>query len=198
MLTLEQIEKHLANYQPLELDSNVERQAAVAMLLRENNGTVEILLIKRAEHDKDPWSGDLGFPGGQIEVTDSSPRAAAERETWEEIGLQLKKENYLGQSDSLTGAYLSIHISCFVYRVDINTEFKLNGEVVSLFWIPIGTLLEPQRNQLLTFFYRGRDRQHPVIMLDEWSSRPLWGITYRLISNFLNLFGLSFTHPETP
>ncbi len=197
MLTLEQIRKRLADYSPPELDSNFERKAAVAMLLRENNMVVEILLIKRAEHDNDPWSGDLGFPGGQIESTDPSPRAAAERETWEEIGLQLEEDNYLGQSDSLTGAYLSVHVSCFVYQVDISTEFKLNGEVVSLFWIPITTLLEPQRNQLLTFFYRGRDRQHPVIRLDEWSSRPLWGITYRLISNFLNLFGISFTHPET-
>jgi 8-oxo-dGTP pyrophosphatase MutT (NUDIX family) len=196
MLTLEQVRKHLADYQPPELDSSVERRAAVAMLLRDNNGTTEILLIKRAEHDKDPWSGDLGFPGGQIEATDPSPRAAAERETWEEIGLKLEEANYLGQSDSLTGAYLSIHVSCFIYQIDPDTEFKLNGEVVSLFWIPVATLLEPQRNQQLTFFYRGRHRQHPVIKLDEWSERPLWGITYRLIENFFKLFGLSFTHPE--
>ena len=196
MLTLEQITKRLADYHPPELNSDLERRAAVAMLLRDNDGDAEILLIKRAEHDEDPWSGDLGFPGGRIEESDPTPRAAAERETWEEVGLQLTEDNYFGQSDSLTGAYLSVHVSCFVYQVAMDAEFKLNGEVVELFWIPFKILLESQRNQQLTFFYRGRNRKHPVIKLDEWSSRPLWGITYRLIDSFLGLFDMSFTHPE--
>lgn len=196
MLTLKQIKEQLAGYEPRILDNSFERQAAVSMLLRENSGRTEILLIKRAEHDKDPWSGDLGFPGGRIEQTDPSPRAAAERETWEEIGLKLEAENYLGQSDSLAGAYLSVHVSCFVYQIQKDVEFKLNGEVVATFWIPLKTLLEPQRNQQISFNYRGRDRTHPVIKLDEWSTRPLWGITYRLVDHFFNLFDLSFTHPE--
>ena len=196
MLALEDIKRRLDNYLPPQLDTKTERQAAVALLLRDNNGQTEILLIKRAEHDTDPWSGDLGFPGGGIEVTDPSPRAAAERETWEEIGLQLDESNYLGQSASLMGAYLSVHVSCFVYQVAVDAEFKLNGEVVSVFWIPLRTLLEPQRNRQMEFFYRGKKRKHPVIKLDEWSDRPLWGITYRLIDTFLNLFDLSFSYPE--
>lgn len=196
MLDIEQIKTRLSKHQPQPLKQESDRHAAVAMLLRKNSQETEILLIRRAEHDKDPWSGDLGFPGGQIEDSDPNPRAAAERETWEEIGFRLNEENYLGQSDDLAGAYLSVHISCFVYQVDPNTQFKLNGEVVKLFWVPIRTLLDPQRNQQLTFFYRGRNRNHPGINLSEWSDRPLWGITYRLLDNFLNLFDLSFTFPE--
>jgi 8-oxo-dGTP pyrophosphatase MutT (NUDIX family) len=196
MLTIEQIKTRLANYQPPALEREFERHAAVAMLLREHQGQVEVLLIQRAELERDPWSGDLGFPGGRIEPTDPSSRAAAERETREEISLYLREENYLGQSDDLAGAYLSVHISCFVYHINLDTQFNLNGEVVNCFWIPIQTLLEPQRNRQLTFFYRGQDRQHPGITLDEWCNRPLWGITYRLLNNFLNLFDLSFTYSE--
>ena len=196
MLNIEQIKTRLADHQLPALEQEFERHAAVTMLLRYNGKDAEVLLIQRAEHEKDPWSGDLGFPGGQIETTDPSPRAAAERETREEIGFVLSEENYLGQSDDLTGAYLSVHISCFVYQVNMDVEFKLNGEVVNVFWVPIQTLLEPQRNRQLTFLYRGQDRQHPGIILDEWSKRPLWGITYRLLNNFLNLFDLSFTFPE--
>jgi 8-oxo-dGTP pyrophosphatase MutT (NUDIX family) len=196
MIDIEQIRNRLSDHQPQPLQQQSDRHAAVAMLLRKNQQRTEVLFIRRAEHDKDPWSGDLGFPGGQIENFDPSPRAAAERETWEEVGFCLKDENYLGQSDDLAGAYLSVHISCFVYQVDMNTQFKLNGEVVDIFWVPIHTLLDPQRNQQLSFFYRGKDRKHPGITLSEWSERPLWGITYRLLDNFLNLFDLSFTHPE--
>ncbi len=196
MLNIEQIKNRLADYQPPTLEQEFERHAAVTMLLRDNGKETEVLLIRRAEHENDPWSGDLGFPGGRIEGSDPSPRAAAERETWEEIGLCLDNGNYLGQSDDLAGAYLSVHISCFVYRVDMDARFKLNGEIVDLFWIPINILLDPQRNQQLKFFYRGQDRNHPGINLSEWSNRPLWGITYRLLDNFFNLFDLAFTYPE--
>ena len=196
MLTIEQIKERLSDYHPQALQRPVNRHAAVAMLLRESGRGMEVLLIRRAEHEKDPWSGDLGFPGGGIEQEDLSPRAAAERETWEEIGLCLNEENYLGQSDDLAGAYLSVRISCFVYHVDHEVEFKLNGEVVDLFWVPLETLLDPERNRLTNFFYRGSDREHPIVDLNEWSQRPLWGITYRLIDNFLQLFDLSFRHSE--
>ncbi len=196
MLEIEQIRKRLSSHQPQPVEQESDRYAAVAMLLRKTNQSTEVLLIRRAELDKDPWSGDLGFPGGRIEERDQSPRAAAERETWEEIGFCLNEQNYLGQSDDLAGAYLSVHISCFVYQVDRNVQFKLNGEVVDLFWVPLQALLDPLRNQQLTFFYRGQDRTHPAIKLSEWTERPLWGITYRLLDNFLNLFDLSFTYPE--
>ncbi len=196
MLESEQIRTRLSSHQPQPVEQESDRYAAVAMLLRKTNQSTEVLLIRRAELDKDPWSGDLGFPGGRIEERDQSPRAAAERETWEEIGFCLNEQNYLGQSDDLAGAYLSVHISCFVYQVDRNVQFKLNGEVVDLFWVPLQALLDPLRNQQLTFFYRGQDRTHPAIKLSEWTERPLWGITYRLLDNFLNLFDLSFTYPE--
>ncbi|PLX96909.1 MAG: CoA pyrophosphatase [Desulfuromonas sp.] len=194
MLTIDHIRDRLSAYRPRSLSVEVRRHAAVAMLLRENNGGIDILLIRRAEHEKDPWSGDLGFPGGGIEDQDASPQAAAERETWEEIGVRLTPENYLGRTDDLAGAYLSVRISCFVYLLDGDTDFKLNGEVVDLFWIPLTTLLEPERNRIKEFYYRGANRKHPVVVLDEWSARPLWGITYRLINDFLNLFRLSFHH----
>jgi len=195
MLQLVQIRNQLASYKPSHLPTADCKQAAVAMLLRESGNGTEVLLIRRAEHHLDPWSGDLGFPGGRIEATDSSPRVAAERETWEEIGLQLTNDNFLGQIDDLTGAYLAVHVSCFVYTIAPDTIFTLNGEVVDTFWLPISTLLEPARSQEHTFYYRGQDRTHPVIELPEWSPRPLWGITYRIIDNFLTQFNKSLGHP---
>ncbi|MEJ2539998.1 MAG: hypothetical protein P8188_08525 [Gemmatimonadota bacterium] len=40
--------------------------AAVALVLRKRPGVpVELLLIKRAEHPRDPWSGHMALPGGR-------------------------------------------------------------------------------------------------------------------------------------
>lgn len=196
MIDLEQIRLRLTHHQPRMLTQQDFRRAAVAMLLREQAGEAEVLFIRRAEHELDPWSGDLAFPGGCVDPTDAGPQAAAERETFEEIGLELAPHQYLGRSDDLAGAYLSIHIACFVYQLENEVDFCLNGEVVDLFWVPLRTLLDPARNRLHQFHYRGAGRRHPVIELPEWSNRPLWGITYRLLQNFLERFELSFRHPE--
>ena len=196
MLDLHLIREQLAHQSPRCLDDEGLRRAAVAMLLRDSEDGTEVMFIRRAEHELDPWSGDLAFPGGRVDACDDTPRITAERETLEEIGLRLRPENFLGRSDDLAGAYLSIHICCFVYSVSDEFVFSPNGEVVDLFWVPLHTLLEPQRNRLHDFHYRGAQRRHPVIDLPEWSDRPLWGITYRLLSNFLKRFDLSFRYPE--
>src|SRR5512147_3188865 len=71
-------------------------RAAVAMIMRELPGDLEILFIERATDARDPWSGHLAFPGGKVEQGEQA-RQAAERETLEEIGLVLESERYLGR-----------------------------------------------------------------------------------------------------
>ena len=198
MLSVEQIEQRLKHYRPQAISEPTSRRAAVAMLLFSGSAGLEVLFIRRTEFAGDPWSGDLAFPGGGVDAEDAGPRAAAERETLEEIGLQLTADHYLGQLDDLTGAYLSVRISCFVYLLPDKPRLRYNEEVGDSFWVPLAVLLEPERNERARFSYRGAKRTHPVIQLPEWSPRPLWGITYRLVQNFLQLFDLSFNYPETP
>jgi len=45
------------------LDGN----AAVVALLRECNQELELLFVKRTETPKDPWSGQIAFPGGKAQ-----------------------------------------------------------------------------------------------------------------------------------
>ncbi|TMI38220.1 NUDIX domain-containing protein [Candidatus Bathyarchaeota archaeon] len=48
--------------------------------------------MHRAERIDDPWSGQIGLPGGRITRSDPSARAALRREVSEEIGLDLDKD----------------------------------------------------------------------------------------------------------
>ena len=64
------------------------KRASVAIVLREN----EILLIKRAHNPRDRWSGHIGFPGGKSKP-DEDRKTTAERETLEEIGIDLSSNN---------------------------------------------------------------------------------------------------------
>lgn len=187
MLTFDKIQTFLANYQP-ELSTAADgKHASVALILRDGKQGLEVLFIRRAEHDDDPWSGDVAFPGGRVETSDKNPRQAAERESLEEINLDLEAAKYLGQVDDIQGAYLPVRISCFAYQLDQTPELIHNREVVDTFWVPLQTLQAPERNREEIFTYREEQRSHPVIDLDGFSKRFLWGITYRLLQNFFRL-----------
>ena len=67
------------------------RRAAVAVVLRPlPENAAEILYILRQASERDPWSGQVGFPGGRRQPSDADDYAAAVRECREEVGLELE------------------------------------------------------------------------------------------------------------
>lgn len=191
-LHIQRITAALESYRPAERPVNDRGHAAVALLLREGVFSPEVLFIIRAIHDRDPWSGNIGFPGGRLDQCDESPKQAAERETLEELSLDLGQAKYLGRLDDLYGAIMPVLVSCFVYHLQDSAELKPNHEIDTTFWFPLDRLLEPERHQQRTFFYRGKERSHPAVELLDPQQPLLWGITYRLMRNFFSLCGQTF------
>ncbi len=187
MPTLDDIRRLLAAHEPALLPAEQRTPAAVAMILREVKQGLEMLFIERAAHEQDPWSGNLAFPGGKIEAGDASLQQAAERETREEIGLDLQGARYLGRLSDVSGATLPVRVSCFVYGVGETGPFSLNGEVRDAFWVPLAELLNAERRAEATVHIDGRAQGHPAIRLSPPGKPLLWGLTYRLVMQFLEL-----------
>ncbi|MDZ4183753.1 MAG: CoA pyrophosphatase [Desulfuromonadales bacterium] len=197
--TLEHLRSALASYQPHLTERSAwpgHTHAAVALLLREGRRGVEILFILRAEFHGDPWSGNIAFPGGHIEADDESVRAAAERETLEEIGIDLRQEEFLGRIDDVGGAHLPVIVSCFSYHVAASTPLSPNREINEIFWVPLADLADPDRQRLHYVIFRGEQLERPAIDLLGPGRTVLWGITYRLVSHFMQLTGVPL--PPTP
>ena len=144
--------------------------------------------MERASRDDDPWSGDIGFPGGKVEEGDLSPQQTAERETMEEIGLDLSTCAYLGRLSDIVGAHLPVLVSCYVYGVTGVPGFVLNHEVHDLFWVPLSALSDPERQITARVRFRGESFIRPAIRLPQQESPLLWGITYRFVMELLRLF----------
>lgn len=164
-------------------------RAAVAIIARPAPSDVELLFIRRAAFENDPWSGDIAFPGGRIDSPAEPPRAAAERETREEVGIDLCRAERLGQLDDVVGGEGAVVVSGFVYAVSVPVDIKPNHEVAAAGWVPTRRLTERVRQSTQTFRYKDRDVRLPAVTIFDDDSPPLWGLTYQFVEHFLRLFG---------
>jgi len=167
--------------------SEGKTHGAVAMILRQGVNGLELLFIQRSLHKDDPWSGNVAFPGGKVKPGEE-PRQAAERETAEEIGLNLKEALYLGRMPAVRGSYLPVKVSCFVYWLnDSAPEIVLNYEVQDTFWANLDDLDDSGHHLTATVSFHGEEFESPAIRLDWPGSPVLWGLTYRLAMHFLEI-----------
>jgi 8-oxo-dGTP pyrophosphatase MutT (NUDIX family) len=162
-------------------------RAAVAMILHQAANDVEVLLIQRASHDLDPWSGHIAFPGGKLEEGELECQAAR-RETYEEIGIDLEQGRYLGRLSDIIGANLPVSVSCCLFGVDrMRCRPVLNEEVRDLFWVTLSDLRDPERHLRSSVAFDEKRFEVPAIRLPVDNKPVLWGITYRLVMQFLHL-----------
>src|SRR5271169_951117 len=84
---LDSLSPKLTPVSPMRL---VQRKSAsVAVIFRDAQGDEEVLLIRRADREGDPWSGQVAFPGGMVSAADKSFEGTAKREAAEEVGVDL-------------------------------------------------------------------------------------------------------------
>jgi len=184
--TIEEVAIRLAASKPELSTAAYSLRAAVALVLRERDGDLDALFIRRAEHEGDPWSGHLAFPGGRIDPTDTGPRMAAERETLEELELDLSASRLLGQLSDVPGHAESICVSAFVYALDGDPPLKPNHEIRAAFWTPLHHMTDPARQAEKRFTYLEHAMALPTVrLLDDPRAPVLWGITYKFMDEFM-------------
>ena len=70
-LDLKLIENSLSSYRPKrKFLRHLAKRSSVAIILRQKKENHEVLMIKRADREGDPWSGHMAFPGGRRESRD--------------------------------------------------------------------------------------------------------------------------------
>jgi 8-oxo-dGTP pyrophosphatase MutT (NUDIX family) len=132
-----------------------------------------VLLTLRASHLND-HAGQIAFPGGKIDPTDASPRDAALREAWEEVGL--------GQTFIDPIGYLDVYGTAFGFRIlptlaRVSPGFALNlsrDEVDDAFEVPLAFLMNPLNHQLHSKEFRGMERFYYAM---PYGGHYIWGAT---------------------
>jgi len=202
MADLPTIRTRLAAFSGPRIDTPGLQQAAVAVVLRERERRTEMLFIERSVRDGDPWSGHMAFPGGRVERVDPDTRAAAERETHEEVGISLQGAEYLGPLADLQGSprfrQNRLVVSAHVYHVPEPDPFVLETrEVADAMWFPVAGILEPHRH----VGYRSphvAEIEFPGILVGRPDRHVVWGLTYRFLDIFMGAIELPLPQRWSP
>lgn len=164
-------------------------QAAVSLVVR-GKEDLEMLLIKRARSERDPWSGHMALPGGRRDEPDPELEATAVRETREETGLDLARHgSRLGALDTVSPSSsrlprLTIYPFVFGVLHDA-TAHVASREVERVLWVSVDELRSPEVHGQVEMELPGGARTFPCFHVD---GEVVWGLTYRIVSQFLERY----------
>ncbi|OIO07934.1 MAG: hypothetical protein AUJ52_09205 [Elusimicrobia bacterium CG1_02_63_36] len=187
-MALEHIRSRLALIPARDEDAEGAYEAGVALLIAPGP---QILLIRRAEHPADPWSGQIAFPGGGREACDSDLLATAIRETAEETGVTLSTGSLLGRLDDFRPRRPSLPdvlIRPFVFGLDAAVQTSFSNEVQYCLWTPLRRLTGSRGEREIEI--RGSLLKTPSCLAGD--GEVVWGITYRILSELFEKLGPVF------
>ena len=164
-------------------------RAAVAIMVREGQEATELLMIRRATREGDPWSGHMGFPGGRRDPEDRSNFYCALRETEEELGVDLSRWGApLGElSDVNTGWRKDrpeMLVTPFIFSVSELPELTPNDEVDDVVWVPLHFLMDEGNREPLEWEWKGQKMQTDSYLYDCYR---IWGLSLMMIDEMMGL-----------
>ena len=138
-----------------------------------------VILTQRTEQLRN-HAGQVAFPGGRKEDSDSDLIAAALREAHEEIGLSPSDVDVVGLTDryrTITGFQVTPVMAVVPPDLRLRAE---PGEVDSIFEVPLDFLLDTANHVQASVEWQGRNRHYYEIL---WEDRRIWGATAAMIVN---------------
>ena len=159
------------------------RRAAVLIPLVRQEEDWHLLFIRRARNDNDRHSGQVAFPGGQLDGSDPGPESAALREAEEEIGLPRHNVDLLGRLGTCR-TITNFHVTPVVGRIrQPFAPVPDPREVAHVFTIPLPWLADPANVERRDRLIAGRNGAAiDVLYFRQYRGELLWGVTARLVA----------------
>ena len=173
-------------------------EAAVALVLR-GGPSLDLLVIKRARSERDPWSGHMALPGGRRDAIDRTLLDTASRETLEETGVDLERfGSSLGRLDivaPVSRRLPKLTISPYVFGVSHAVAAHVaSAEVERIHWVPLDELRAPEAQATVEIPLPGGTTPFPCFRV---ADDVIWGLTYRILRQFLKIYrDPASTEPE--
>lgn len=153
--------------------------AAVLVLARSHDQGLEILAEQRAQREGDPWSGQVGLPGGRRDSQDRSLTETVLRELHEEVGLTANSVEGGPRIFGVRRARPSgLRVAVFLGRVASSPDPSARtdpAEVTGTFWFPMSRLERVESRPRKTIF------GEMLVDTVEHEGHIVWGFTLRVL-----------------
>lgn len=163
---------------------SLAQRAAVSIIVDDKPDLgAAFLMIQRAEHNGDPWSGQMAFPGGKHDGDDANITQTALRECYEELGIEANALNRFGRlSDILARPYRlqqkPMVVSPLLFKTTQALTLTPNSEVADALWIPISLFLDSANRQQMTWTRAGITMDLPCYF---YQGKRIWGLSLLMI-----------------
>ncbi len=140
-----------------------------------------VIMTEKPKHMKF-HAGEISFPGGKLDADDSDLLETVLRETNEEIGLEITKEQVTGQLEPVVTLNSGFLILPFVSVIDEIPTLAANSEVEKIFHIKLEPFLKTMAND--------PNPSHNIIQemyTFEYQNQIVWGASARILRQIKNL-----------
>jgi len=179
----EKLSKALNQHSKQKISNKGLTLAAVLIPVFSSDGKDYLLFTKRTNL-VETHKGEISFPGGVHDKTDKSLLHTALRETNEELGVNAKDVEILGELDDVE-TNTNFIISPFVGIIPYPYNFKVNDkEIESLLYVPLESLLNGDN-----FWEESRDYNggsYPMYFY-RYENNIIWGATAKIVKHFSDL-----------
>ena len=174
MLNLEKIQSVFSTpIDPVLENTGKYRLASVLVIIY---GNEPMVVMTEKPKDMKFHAGEISFPGGKLDPTDSDLLDTALRETSEEIGLTITRDQVVGQLDPVITLNSGFLILPFISVVNEISKLSANCEVEKIFHIPLESFLKT--------ITRDPDPEHNKIQemyTFEYQNQIVWGASARIL-----------------
>ena len=154
--------------------------AVVIPIVRSEDPT--IVFVRRADHlRRNP--GQIAFPGGVIDASDSGAREAALREFEDELGLPRERVEIFARLDDVVTLSLSVTVTPFVGTIDPPVDFTCDeNETADVHEIPLRAIYErgALHRGIECVVHDGMRYDVPTWLIDH-AGIHIWGATARML-----------------
>lgn len=183
-LSQQKLEPASRRQYPSDPDLSKAKQSSVLAMFFNENRQTKLIFIQRPMYDG-VHSGQIAFPGGQMEDTDGTAQNTALRETFEEIGVPESEIIIIGQLSQLYIPPSNFIVFPFVgYTTNIPKFYPDPSEVAEVFAININDLLKDEVILTREVKGKGYTLEVPCYFVND---RIIWGATSMILSELVDL-----------